>query len=594
VPLTWAVLLLFDPTREGEAMTYADVQDEVTRWLVVHLGMMVFIPLMAGAVCLLVRGIESTTGRVCRIALRLAALVAVLTVGAAVPASAEGADVGHRVENLVVPGSALCPDPDVPCELENRKLKVHLWYPADQRRFSEARKTEYTSALYGEELIPNLWDPLSWKVEAEIARETDAIDPHGKPFPVIVFSHGSTNDPIDYAHTLELIAGEGFVVAAPYHVNNTQDDARIDFINTEASRLTPPVPPLFDCDDGRPSPCSRIVVARSMEDRVRDISHILDALPGWFGDRVDVSRAGVMGHSRGTVTALAAAGGSSTWGFGPETRVKAIMGMAIGAPAITFAANLADVTVPAVLIAGGKDRNPPNAQSVSETAFDTIKSPDKLFVAIPKATHRSFDSTYCGQLQSAGAAFDLDHDGVVELSELESDTDGDEVVDRSDLDSTRAILDLHTVRLIAASAPGGASGKAVHYCASEFFTSPVDIRELVGAHAVATLNIPSSEFSCSGEEVRVCAPMTSSECDIPTNKVPCTGLDTEEVKEGVKEIAVAFFDSALKRTGNDGIHFTRYLAPKWLMEHVPMVGAAEAHAGPGSVCPPDQGVICPD
>jgi hypothetical protein len=35
-----------------------------------------------------------------------------------------------------------------------------------------------------------------------------------------------------------------------------------------------------------------------------------------------------------------------------------------------------------------------------------------------------------------------------------------------------------------------------------------------------------------------------------------------------------------------------YLAPKWLMKHVPMVGSAEAYAVPGSVCPPGQGVIC--
>ncbi|HEY6778768.1 MAG TPA: hypothetical protein VI122_19850 [Thermoleophilaceae bacterium] len=71
VPLAWAVLLLFHPTGEGEAIAYADVQDQVTRWLVVHLGMLVFIPLMAGAVYLLVRGIESTAARVCRIALVL-------------------------------------------------------------------------------------------------------------------------------------------------------------------------------------------------------------------------------------------------------------------------------------------------------------------------------------------------------------------------------------------------------------------------------------------------------------------------------------------------------------------------------------------
>jgi hypothetical protein len=69
IPLAWAVLLLFHPTGGGEAVTYADVQDQVTAWLVVHIGMMVFIPLMAVAVYLLLRGIEGTAARVSRIAL---------------------------------------------------------------------------------------------------------------------------------------------------------------------------------------------------------------------------------------------------------------------------------------------------------------------------------------------------------------------------------------------------------------------------------------------------------------------------------------------------------------------------------------------
>jgi hypothetical protein len=69
VPVAWAVLLLFHPTGEGEAITYAELQDEVTAWLVVHLGMMLFIPLMAVAVYLLLRGIGGTAARVSRIAL---------------------------------------------------------------------------------------------------------------------------------------------------------------------------------------------------------------------------------------------------------------------------------------------------------------------------------------------------------------------------------------------------------------------------------------------------------------------------------------------------------------------------------------------
>ena len=129
---------------------------------------------------------------------------------------------------------------------------------------------------------------------------------------MIVFSHGSNNDPIDYAHTLELIAGAGFVVAAPYHVNNTQDDARIDYVNQQAREQLHATQRVLYCNDGLPpranfgtGDCSKSNVPLNMADRVRDISRILDELPRWFGNRVDVSRAGVMGHSRGTVTALA-------------------------------------------------------------------------------------------------------------------------------------------------------------------------------------------------------------------------------------------------------------------------------------------------
>ena len=132
---------------------------------------------------------------------------------------------------------------------------------------------------------------------------------------MIVFSHGAVNDPIDYAWTLERIARAGFVVAAPYHVNNTQDDVRIDTSTAQAvaqeGRCSP-------CDDGRPSPCSRTDNARSMDDRVRDVSAIMNAVPGWFGARADVAKAGVMGHSRGTLTALAAAGGSTSMASGPS------------------------------------------------------------------------------------------------------------------------------------------------------------------------------------------------------------------------------------------------------------------------------------
>jgi hypothetical protein len=74
VPLLWAVLLLFHPGGEGTELSYSEVQDKVTAWLVVHIGMMLFIPLMAAVVYLLLRGVEGTAARISRIALALFAV----------------------------------------------------------------------------------------------------------------------------------------------------------------------------------------------------------------------------------------------------------------------------------------------------------------------------------------------------------------------------------------------------------------------------------------------------------------------------------------------------------------------------------------
>jgi hypothetical protein len=69
VPLLWAILLLFHPGGEGTEVTYAELQDKVTAWMAVHIGMMLFIPLFAAVVYLLLRGVEGTAAWVSRIAL---------------------------------------------------------------------------------------------------------------------------------------------------------------------------------------------------------------------------------------------------------------------------------------------------------------------------------------------------------------------------------------------------------------------------------------------------------------------------------------------------------------------------------------------
>jgi hypothetical protein len=66
-PAAWAVLLLFHPTGGGEF--YEVIDGNVAAWLTVHIGMGVFIPLFAGVVYLLLRGVNGTAATVSRIGL---------------------------------------------------------------------------------------------------------------------------------------------------------------------------------------------------------------------------------------------------------------------------------------------------------------------------------------------------------------------------------------------------------------------------------------------------------------------------------------------------------------------------------------------
>ncbi|WP_460625852.1 alpha/beta hydrolase family protein [Intrasporangium mesophilum] len=391
--------------------------------------------------------------------------------------------VGHQI--LII---------DPPRGVPGRHVAVHLWYPADPRGFSAAPKTVYTSALNGRAL-PQGYRPLSWVLTGGTARENVPVDPRGPAFPVIVFSHGNLNDPIDYAYTLEQIARAGFVVAAPSHTGNSQDDVRIDYLVSTLGPLAN-----WTCNDSLPPPCSRTDIPVSMKDRVADVSAVLDNLPEWLGDRVDLSEVGVMGHSRGTVTALAAAGGSALWNIKPvgqvldqakfKVKVKGVMGLAIGSPSITSGVDLQQVTVPTLLVAGDQDRTSPMA--VSQFAIDKISSKDKALVIINGAVHRSFDSTYCDQTQAAGAI-----------------AQGNE----------HAILDRQTISQIVTAFP--LSGRPMDYCSFDTFTSPVDIRD----------------------EINV---LIDPDFNITPQTVPATGLDSDTVKDRVVGLATDFFGRVLK------------------------------------------------
>jgi hypothetical protein len=66
VPLAWAVLLWFHPDVPRDDV-YGGVRDEVTTYIVVHVGTLIFIPLVGIALYLLLRDVPGTAARVARI-----------------------------------------------------------------------------------------------------------------------------------------------------------------------------------------------------------------------------------------------------------------------------------------------------------------------------------------------------------------------------------------------------------------------------------------------------------------------------------------------------------------------------------------------
>ena len=71
IPVLWAALLLFHPVGDEY---YATVHDQVGTWQAVHLGTMLFIPLMAGVVFVFLRDIDGVAAWVSRVALAVFAV----------------------------------------------------------------------------------------------------------------------------------------------------------------------------------------------------------------------------------------------------------------------------------------------------------------------------------------------------------------------------------------------------------------------------------------------------------------------------------------------------------------------------------------
>lgn len=386
---------------------------------------------------------------------------------------------------------------------ERRPMDVLLWYPADKQAYRDAAPTVYASRLNGVPLIdpnnPNRWVPMSFVVVSEGARDNVPVDQGGPAFPFIIFSHPAASDPQNAAATLERLASHGFIVAAPWHNGDTQDEQRIDIINQRAGKEIVP------CFDGGPSPCLD-GLQKTVQNRALDVAALLDNIASYFGDRVDTERVGLLGQSRGSLTALMAGGGSTAWNIKPEPRIDAIMTLTIAVRSATFTANLNQITIPSLMVTSKADRNTP--MSIAVDAFNVIPSEQKGLVVLERGEHGVYSINRCAQMQAAGAVFQAE---------------------------PRAIGEQLTLENILLSAN---SGTPIDYCLFDSFTQPVDVRPTVKA---------------------------ITGIDVTENSVPKM-LDAVTAMRIVLELANTFFDATLVKKAQPGVHFKQYLSPKFLLE----------------------------
>jgi len=348
---------------------------------------------------------------------------------------------------------------------ENRPLDVLIWYPADPKSYKDAPPSTYKSRLKGVPL-PGPWAALSWEVAAERARDNPRLKTRGHPYPLIVVSHPAGGDPFNSSKINERLASYGYIVAAPFHNGDTQDDVRIDFINTRPERTGN-----LSCLDGLPGPCTD-VLRKSMQDRALDVSAVIDNVPFFFREHVDMDRIGFVGLSRGAASGLGVGGGStdlSGWGILADSRVRALFLLTAGGRANPMM-NRAAITIPTVQVSGTKDRN----LTTSQETFPAINSSSKAYVEITGAWHRGLSAdSYCEQMQAIGPIAQS---------------------------NPAAILDLHSLQnlLLSTILPGDTlpSGTALDHCPYEFFFDPpLDIRDVVLAQTgveVKPENVPTS------------------------------------------------------------------------------------------------------
>lgn len=196
---------------------------------------------------------------------------------------------------------------------DKRELMVQIWYPAQQTHpggnrvslFPEDRQLfeAYTKAYAAELNLPAFVLDY-WKYFQTSAYDRTPLASSGKPFPLVLISHGEGTSRLLHVSQAENLASHGYIVVAIDHTYSTLatafPDGRVSGYTVIRSGGT--VEDFFDR------------AARVGSVWTQDIAYVIRSLEqlnegafgGGFQGRIDMDRIGMLGHSFGGATAFRA------------------------------------------------------------------------------------------------------------------------------------------------------------------------------------------------------------------------------------------------------------------------------------------------
>ena len=204
--------------------------------------------------------------------------------------------------------------------LVDRNLRVDIWYPALPTKV--AKPVLYRASLWAEPPFP----PVSFSQKGMAVNDAKAA---GSKHPLVIISHGYSNNPAMMTWLTENLASKGYVVAAIHHNDPNP------YVTSSSTRAAPNF------------------------NRPRDIVFAAGELRALLGDLIDANNVALIGYSQGGYGVLTA-GGASLDSAGPNMELVAggsLKAFARGTPQADAMALKGVQAVVALAPAGGAPRS---------------------------------------------------------------------------------------------------------------------------------------------------------------------------------------------------------------------------------------------